>query len=172
MSEVQAFKMERDFRAPIDLVWQAWTDPVLMDQWFGPKGCETQILDFTLAPGGTSFYQMRFGDAPPMYGKYFYETIEKPNYLSWRHGFADADGNLIRHPANPDWPEILRCEVWFAAASDIETRMVFLWTPVDANEAERASFEAGRAGALGGWTNSFDQLDDLLDTIKQEGTWR
>jgi hypothetical protein len=41
--------------------------------------------------------------------------------------------------------------------------MVFVWTPVDANEAEQASFAAGREGALGGWTNSFDQLDTLLE---------
>lgn len=165
MTAETEFKMERVFKAPIDLVWRAWTEPELMDRWFGPPGCATQMKDFTFAPGGTAFYEMRFGEAPPMFGKYIYEIIEPPNFLSWRHGFADADGNLVRHPADPNWPLLLRCEVWFSAHKTDETRMVFIWAPVDATAEERAAFAAGSEGAYGGWTASFNQLDALLETV-------
>lgn len=31
-------KIVRVFDAPRALVWQAWTDPRMLSQWFGPRG--------------------------------------------------------------------------------------------------------------------------------------
>ena len=32
------FTIRRIFDAPLDRVWQAWTDPERMAKWWGPKG--------------------------------------------------------------------------------------------------------------------------------------
>ena len=34
----QPFMITREFPAPRELVWKAWTEPERMRQWFGPKG--------------------------------------------------------------------------------------------------------------------------------------
>ena len=33
----------RVFDAPRALVWQAWTDPKMMAQWFGPRGFTSSV---------------------------------------------------------------------------------------------------------------------------------
>ena len=37
-NNTQEFVISRVFDAPRDLVWQAFTDPERMKQWWGPKG--------------------------------------------------------------------------------------------------------------------------------------
>ncbi|MBI1221811.1 MAG: hypothetical protein GC180_04325 [Bacteroidetes bacterium] len=48
----------RQFAADKSLVWQAWTKPELIDQWWAPKPyrTETHFMDFR--PGGTWQYRM------------------------------------------------------------------------------------------------------------------
>ncbi len=37
MEPIKEIKFERVYDAPIDRVWQAWTDPKMMEQWWGPN---------------------------------------------------------------------------------------------------------------------------------------
>ncbi|HRG53459.1 MAG TPA: SRPBCC domain-containing protein, partial [Bacteroidia bacterium] len=48
----------RIFNAPVELVWQNWTDPELIKQWWGPDKftCPTAKIDFR--EGGTSIVSM------------------------------------------------------------------------------------------------------------------
>lgn len=46
------FQISRSFAAPRQRVWDAWTDPVQLAAWFGPKGTTGSILAFDLRPGG------------------------------------------------------------------------------------------------------------------------
>ena len=43
----------RDFDAPPDRVFRAWTDPALVVQWLGPKSTEIGSTSGTLAPEAT-----------------------------------------------------------------------------------------------------------------------
>ncbi len=40
--------VDRDFAAPLDLVWSAWTEAEILDQWWAPKPyqCVTKIHEF------------------------------------------------------------------------------------------------------------------------------
>jgi uncharacterized protein YndB with AHSA1/START domain len=44
--------LERTLDAPVDLVWEAYTDPEHMKRWFAPKPYEVTELDLDLKPGG------------------------------------------------------------------------------------------------------------------------
>lgn len=48
----------RVFNAPRDLVWQVWTDPAHIAQWWGPRGFTTRVDEMDLRPGGQSRYVM------------------------------------------------------------------------------------------------------------------
>ncbi len=49
-----AVVIERTFDAPIDLIWQMWTDPENFKKWYGPKGFSVPVADmenaFSLRP--------------------------------------------------------------------------------------------------------------------------
>ena len=50
--------IDRTFNAPIKLVWEAWTNPEILDQWWAPKPyiSKTKFMDFKV--GGRRFYAM------------------------------------------------------------------------------------------------------------------
>ena len=42
----------RVFDAPRALVWQAWTDPKMLGEWFGPRGFTSSVPELDLRVGG------------------------------------------------------------------------------------------------------------------------
>jgi uncharacterized protein YndB with AHSA1/START domain len=40
------------FDAPRELVWNAWTDPQQVVEWWGPRGFTTTIHEMDVRPGG------------------------------------------------------------------------------------------------------------------------
>ena len=53
-------RIEREFDAPRELVWEAYTDPEMVAQWLGPHSAQTPVVTVDLRPGGT--YRWEFGD--------------------------------------------------------------------------------------------------------------
>ena len=45
-------RIERTFAAPREKVFQAWTDPQALKQWWGPDGYATPSVEIDLRPGG------------------------------------------------------------------------------------------------------------------------
>ena len=44
--------LERTLNAPVDLVWEAYTNPEHIKQWFAPKPYEISEVELDLKPGG------------------------------------------------------------------------------------------------------------------------
>src|SRR5262249_61772475 len=44
--------VSREFDAPRDLVWKAWTEPELLKQWLGPAKYEMEYTEHELRDGG------------------------------------------------------------------------------------------------------------------------
>lgn len=51
-AESRDLVISRVLRAPRSALWRAWTDPVLLKEWWCPKPWTTQVRDFDLRPGG------------------------------------------------------------------------------------------------------------------------
>ena len=51
--------MCRAFKAPRELVFDAWTKPELFVHWFGPRGWTVPICEMDVRPGGAWFRRMR-----------------------------------------------------------------------------------------------------------------
>lgn len=58
---------ERQYRAPIDTVWQAWTDPAMLRQWWGPEHTTVVECEVDLRVGGELRLVMEAGEGM---GKY------------------------------------------------------------------------------------------------------
>ena len=63
----------------------------------------------------------------------------------------------------PRWMrKSLLTTITFEEAPGDKTRLTLRWSPINATEEERKTFDAAHDGMQGGWTGSFDQLDAYL----------
>jgi PhnB protein len=44
--------VKREFAANLDLVWDAWTKPELLDRWWAPKPYKTETRSMDFREGG------------------------------------------------------------------------------------------------------------------------
>ncbi|MEI9888267.1 MAG: SRPBCC family protein [Rhizomicrobium sp.] len=78
--------------APRELVWEVWTDPRHVAQWFGPAGFSITNHSMTVKKGGTWEFVMHGPDGTDYDNIITYDEIVKPARLVYRHG----------EPGNPD----------------------------------------------------------------------
>ncbi|HEY8182946.1 MAG TPA: SRPBCC domain-containing protein, partial [Thermoanaerobaculia bacterium] len=50
--QTTSLQVRRTFAAPREKVFQAWTDPQTLKQWFGPPGSKTTVAEIDLRVGG------------------------------------------------------------------------------------------------------------------------
>src|SRR5207244_3625945 len=53
-----AVVIERSFDAPVDLIWQMWTDPEHFSAWYGPDGATIPVAKMDVRVGGTRLLSM------------------------------------------------------------------------------------------------------------------
>jgi len=163
MTDTPRFTITRTFSAPHARVWEAWTKPEALAQWFGPKGTSSVLLAFDLRPGGEWFGRMDMPDGGAMFSKFVFREVEPMSRLVWVHGFADAEGNRIRAPFAQQFPLEMLTTVLFTDEG-AGTRIELSWVPLEASPEEEAFFASMMASMNGGWTGSFDQLDEFFAT--------
>lgn len=89
-TEDREIVMSREFDAPRDLVFQAWTDPAHLDQWYGPNGFSLTIHEADIRPGGTWRFIMHGPDGTDYTNRVVYQEIVRPERLVYLHG-EDVD---------------------------------------------------------------------------------
>lgn len=158
---MKPFEISRVYDAPRAKVWQAWTEPARLKQWWGPRGFTVHTCKVDLRPGGTFHYGMTAPDGGDMWGKFVYREIKAPEKLVFVVSFSDPQGGVTRHPMSPDWPEYILSTVEFSDLGG-KTKVSIRWIPHEASEAERKVFEAGRPSMTQGWGGTLDQLEAFL----------
>ncbi len=159
------FVINRTFDAPLETMFEMWTDPKHVSQWLPPTGFTMEFIRADIKPGGGTFWLMTNGADVKMYGRAEYKKIEKPNGLVYTQQFCDEHENLSRHPKAPTWPATMLTTVELTAEGPDRTRVTVTWEaygPTTREELE--TFINARAGMTQGWTGSFDKLDALLTT--------
>ena len=157
MSEQQEWvRIERDFEAPIETVWDMWTKPELFKSWYGPMGMSVPSAEMDLVVGGKRMICMEMNTPERTMSMWFtgvYKEITQPRRLVYTESMCDADGVILSPSAmgmpegTPDITEVI-VEL---QEVDGKTRM----TMVHVGVAE------GSAGA-GGWAQALDKLDVAL----------
>ena len=155
------FVISREFDAPRQRVWQAWTAVERLKQWFSPKGFTVIAAKMDFRPGGSYHYGMRTPTGQEMWGKWVFREIKAPERLVLVNSFSDAAGGMTRHPMSPTWPREMLSTSTFSEKNG-KTTLTLEWLPVNATPEEIATFEAGREGMKMGWTGTMEQLIDYL----------
>ena len=81
--------VSRLFDAPRELVFDAWTDPEHLGEWWGPNGFTTTVHSMDVRPGGVSRYMMHGPDGTDWPNGVAYEEVVRPGRLVYSHGSDD-----------------------------------------------------------------------------------
>lgn len=159
MTDLPTYVLERDFDAPREMVWKAWTDPKLLSRWYGPR-VETITHEIEVKPGGLWLLEMKWG-GNSHFQRVEYIDVVRPERLVWLHSNADAQWHIAPSPMMADWPLVLLTTVTFEESGG-KTRLRLTWVPHEAGEAEIACFAAAMENMGKGWESGMDLLEELL----------
>jgi uncharacterized protein YndB with AHSA1/START domain len=81
-----------DFDAPIDQVWELWSDPRKLERWWGPPTYPATFEKHELTPGGEATYFMTGPEGDTSRGVWRVTAVDPPTSLEFTDAFADADG--------------------------------------------------------------------------------
>jgi uncharacterized protein YndB with AHSA1/START domain len=87
--------LTRVFDAPRELVWQAWTDPKHMAQWFGPRGFTSSVPELDVRVGGALRIVMHGADGNDYPMKGVFREVTPPERLVFSNIAVDEDGNHL-----------------------------------------------------------------------------
>jgi len=140
--------IKRVFAAPCALVWQAWTDPKMMAQWFGPRGFTNPVCELDVRVGGRLYIVMRGPDGADYPMKGVFTEVVAPERLVFTNIAVDQAG---RH--------LLEGETIVSLAEHGgKTELV-----VKSHAVGLVPFAPQMlAGMEAGWTQSIDKLEELV----------
>jgi uncharacterized protein YndB with AHSA1/START domain len=75
----------RILNAPRELVWEVWTNPEHIKNWWGPDGFTNTIKTMDVKPGGVWDFVMHGPDGTNYKNKDIYTEIVKPERIVFEH---------------------------------------------------------------------------------------
>jgi uncharacterized protein YndB with AHSA1/START domain len=158
--DARTIRIERMFDAPRELVFDAWTQPEQLMQWYAPRGCTIQLVQLDARPGGRFHWCIRnpsFGDCWCVGA---YQEIVRPERIVYTLATADSAGNEIEPVQaghDPRWPRETLVTVTLADVRG-STRLTL----------EQSVLEslAKHTGAHPSWLQMLDRLDEVVAVRK------
>jgi uncharacterized protein YndB with AHSA1/START domain len=150
----------RQFDAPVEQVWKAWSDPEQVMRWWGPNGFTTPLARMDFREGGSSLVCMRSPDGQDLYNTWTYRKIVPLEQIEFILNFADENGNRF-DPTTlgmpPGIPRDVRHVITFKAVGDNRTEMTVTEYGYTSDQVVEIS-KAGLEECLDKMAASFKQL--------------
>ena len=157
-----AVVIERTFDAPVDLIWQMWTQAEQFKSWYGPKGMTIPVAEMDVRVGGKRLICMEMQTPDRNMKMWFtgeYREVAPNERLVYTDSMADEHGNVLSPSAMgmPEGhPETTEVTVLLEDLSG-RTKMVMTHAGVPAD-----------SGGAGGWAMAFDKLAEYVATVRNE----
>ena len=151
-SKSNELKISRLYDAPLQAVWDAWTDPEQVARWWGPRGFTITTHSKDLRPGGTWVYTMHGPDG-----------TDYPN-ITYYHEVREREALVYDHGASEGKPPLFRVSVFFKESGG-KTAMEMTMTLPTPEEAERTREFIKKAGGNSTW-------DRLAEYLERESSGR
>lgn len=153
--EALTLTLTADFAAPVERLWQAFTDPSQLERFWGPPGWPATFPTFEFTVGGRAVYFMTSPQGEKSYGSWEFLEIDGPHGFTVLDNFANEDGAPLE--GMPVMRVVFRFE-----PTEAGSRMV--------NVSHFASAEALEQvvefGAVEGSTMAINQLDRVLEGLR------
>jgi uncharacterized protein YndB with AHSA1/START domain len=142
-SATKHLRIERDFKAPIERVFEAFTDPAQLQKWWGPAGVSVPGFDMDVREGGAWRTVMRneAGESWIVSGSYV--ELRAPHRLAFTWGWEE----------NGQRGHETLVEIDLVASAN-GTRLTLLQSIFETSDARDRHEE--------GWTSSFSCLETIV----------
>lgn len=163
VNQKNVFLLNRVFEAPIEKVFEMFTNPAHIEKWQPPTGFGMKILAGKVEEGNSVFYEMGNREMQ-FFGRSSYQTINRPTFISFIQEFCNHKGQNAKHPGSPTWPARWLTSVTFTKEEDSLTRLTLKSELLDQFSSEELkAFTEERGGMTVGWHGSLDRLEEFLE---------
>lgn len=90
-TEDREIVITRLLKAPRERVWQAFTDPAHVANWWGPLGFTNTVHSIDVRPGGVWLFDMNGPDGSVYPNRIDYTEVRKPERIAFKHGSDQAN---------------------------------------------------------------------------------
>jgi uncharacterized protein YndB with AHSA1/START domain len=154
-----AVVIERTFDAPVDLIWQMWTDPEHFKAWYGPDGATIPVAEMDVRVGGGRRLGMEMQTPNGPMRMWFtgeYRDVVENKRLVYTESMSDENGNVVS-PSDIGMPEghPTTTEI-IVELEDVGGRTKMVMT--------HAGVPAGSPGAAG-WEMALDKLAGRVEAL-------
>jgi len=136
--------LKRTLQAPRQLVWDAWTQPGHIAQWWGPKGMDVKVIEHDFKPGGHWKFVMMMPDGNEFVSEGIYEEIMAPEKLVTSANFKPMTEGVI-------------LQALFEEDGD---NTIFTFSVI--HPTEEYCREQEKMGFYNGWQSAFDRLEAFV----------
>jgi len=141
-------KIERVFDAPIELVWEAWTNPKHIAKWWNPSGSETTIEKHEFKVDGEWRYSMPMPNGKTFIAEGVYVEIVHHERICSKAEFKPMTTGV-------------EIQSLFKAANE---KTEFTFNVV--HQTVEYKMQQEKMGIQNGWGSVFGRLDEYLVEIK------
>ncbi len=157
-SSKDAVVIERIFDAPVDLIWQMWTQPEHFKKWYGPEGFTVPVAEMDVRVGGKHLFCMASPDGSmKMWSTGEYTEIVSNERLVYTDSPADENGNVVS-PSAVGMPD----------GYPATTEVTVLLEELDGRTKMTMTHAGVPAGAGGGWEQAFVKMADHIETVLKD----
>lgn len=139
--------IQRTLKAPVQLVWDAWTQADHIVKWWGPKGMNTQVVEHNFEVGGSWKFVMQMPDGKEFIAEGVYSEIVPLEKI-----ITSADFKPMT--------EGVELQVLMVAKGE-ETEFTFQVVHPTADYAKQQE----EMGFYNGWGSVFNRLAELLEAM-------
>ncbi len=141
--------IKKTFNAPIKLVWEVWTQPEHIVQWWAPKGMTIKVIEHDFKIGGKWKYVMPMPD-----GNEFISDGEYLEIVEFQKIFTTANFKPMT--------EGVEIHILFEENGD---KTIFTFSVI--HPTEEYCKEQEKMGFYNGWGSAFDRLEILVTTLNK-----
>jgi uncharacterized protein YndB with AHSA1/START domain len=140
--------LSRDFDAPRELVFEAFSKPEHVARWWGQTDSTLPVCEMDFRPGGAWRFVERAADGSEYGFRGAYRDIVRPERITWTFEFEGAPGHIV---------------VETMTFEDLGGRTRIIGTSVFDTVEDRD--EMYNSGMARGASEAYDRLDVVLQTL-------
>jgi len=141
----------REFDAPVEKVWKAWTQKELLEEWWAPKPWKARTKTIDFREGGYWLYAMVGPDGTESWARVNFQTIDVNKSFTAEDFFCDEKGERVDDLPGMQWKNTF---TGTGKSTKVTVELTFK-SEEDLNKILELGFEEGFTAALG-------NLDEVL----------
>lgn len=146
----------REFNAPVETVWNAWTSEEHFIKWWGPEGYTCPYCRIDLKVGGKYLFCMRSSNGKEYWTTGEYLEISAPVKLVYTDSFSDENGNPLPPPfdlTSAEFPEPVKVSVILLDKNG-KTVMTLIHEGIPEDELKQLAEKI--------WNEAFDKMSAVV----------